>query len=338
MLVLWFSRDRAFQLHEALRTFALFERSPVCAARVEHAVLYRCSDAPHARAYRELQRRHPHVALEAESALMPSVGDGGGGFSSQLRALVAARPHCRFVLFCVDDALFFAPFSLSSAAALMDARSAVLAVQLALHPGLRFHQPTASALSLPAWVERLDHATLPWRLFEHTAGAGSHDFRYPFSLTASLYRRTDVEAILDGLHERALPCHAPNLLEAAGAALIATDAAVPALLRPYLPPPSPSSASSLSLRRPLCACPDGPVCAVLTVNRVQHIYRNPVCSTEEDCSAEGLLRLWERGEDDDALDEARYADAARAGRLISVHIGEWYTRRSAPAQRREADQ
>ena len=351
VLVVWFSKDRAFQLHQALRTFDQFActaPTPTSAAspsdssasathgvrsdvvKVTQVVLYHYSSPLHHRTYRELATRHPQIAFVDESAPSPSATPTPArhlsGFQRHLQAMISEHRDSDSVMFGVDDLLFFSPFSLSAAAQLLHSNAALLAVQLALHPGLTFHQPTASALTLPTFIvpEQEDGASPrgtppPFLLFEH-AGTGSHDFRYPFSLTASLYRGDDVRLVIDSLAKGPTPWQHPNLLEAAGNTLITTLAAVPAPVRVFMS--SSGLSEALTLERPLAACPTRAVCAVLTVNRVQEVFHNPVCEGRQD--VEELRKLWEEGEVE--LDESRYEEWAKAGRLQSVHVGEWWLR------------
>ena len=333
VLALWFSKDRAFQLQQALRTFDRFADSGVAA--VSHAVLYRSSSPQHQRAYEQLAQRHPRVTFvdETSSAAISAAAaevPGLSHFPLHLRAILSAHPQCGHVLLAVDDLFFFAPFSLSAALQLMTATPTLLTVHLALHPLLTFHQPSASPITPPAFLPPGQLSVTadvepgppsPYLLFEHS-GVGSHDFRYPFSLTASLYRRQDVQSIVDALTAERSPWHHPNLLEAAGNALISTMASVPAPIRAFLPPHA-DSASALTLTRQLAACPATAMCAVLTVNRVQEVFKNPVCEAAGQ-DVEELRALWEEGQVE--LDEDRYAAWARAGQLRSVHVGEWWLR------------
>jgi hypothetical protein len=348
VLVVWFSKDRAFQLHQALRTFDQFaslaptpaQSSPLatsppsgsCPATASHVVLYRSSSPLHHRAYAQLALRHPHVAFVDESAnsahiTSADLSSASPTFPLHLQEIVAAHEDCGCVLFGVDDLLFFSPFSLSTAVQLLASTPPLLTVQLALHHRLTFHQPSASHVIRPSFTATEPDSAVsdvslpaPYLLFEHS-GTGTHDFRYPFSLSASLYRREDVQLILNALAAGSTPWHHPNLLEAAGNAVITTLAAVPTAVRAYLPT-APGSAAALTLQRPLAACPGKAVCAVVTVNRVQDVFKNPVCEGGQD--VEELRRLWE--EEKVELDESRYDDWASAGHMESVHIGQWWLR------------
>ena len=348
LLVVWFSKDRALQLSEAWRTFARFAE-PSRDGHIRHVVLYAYSSPAHARSYASLASALPQVAFIDElceprpapnHAQLHHTADATrlsktaqqSYFADHLRAIVDSSPE-EFVLLCVDDALFIASFSLSHILHLF-ASSSLLAYHLTLHPGLTFHQPSSSSLTLPTFTSptQQQHTVPAGRsssqppplslLFSHSLGSGSHDFRYPFSLASSLYRLVDVRCIVHDLScssGRSLPYHHPNLFESSGNALISTRSSIPAAVRAFLPPPSPSDSSALSTLRPLSALPSRPVCVVVTVNRVQAVYGNAVFESA-DGGVDAMLQRFEAG--GWQLDEDRYGEMAAHGHFTSVHVGE----------------
>ena len=348
VLALWLSTDRALQLSEAIRTFCHFAALPLEGA-VRHVVLYAYSSQQHERSYAQLAASLPTVSFlderrepEATTATPQSQSQSGHShFAAHLRAVLDSSSD-RFVLLCVDDALFVAPFSVPSILRLFESPS-LLSYHLALHPALTRHQPSSSPLALPTFTAQPSDqpSTSPPSLhFSHSAGGGSHDFRYPFSLVASLYRLADVRRLVHELsHSASLPIHHPNHFESSGNTHISTHAALPPAVRSFLPPPTASDASALTALRPLSGIPTRPVCVVLTVNRVQEVYANAVFDSV-DGSVEAMLRKFEAG--GWQFDERRYGELADSGHFTSVHVGELVWKHKDEAEtadtgRREAE-
>src|SRR5262245_45458414 len=91
-----FSRDRAFQLEAMLRSFRSHAQGAAAARLV---VLFRATDARHARQYTLLASAYPDVRFVAEQ-----------GFRDDLFSVIGSSP---VILFLVDDTLFTRPFSLA---------------------------------------------------------------------------------------------------------------------------------------------------------------------------------------------------------------------------------
>lgn len=213
---------------------------------------------------------------------------------------------------------------------------------------------------------------------------GTRDWNYPVSLCGGLYRLADVGLLLRQMERlyggRDAFSH-PNKLELlanrvaqSGAkakgtlsaeeqqkhAVCVTAAAGPEAPEHFLPSDwDPSSAVPLAAHRPWSACFSRPVLAVVTVNRVQDVFTNPVytssagstaaarstvsaspaaapavdtpgplasaapAAASEELSADELLHMWQR-EPSLAFDLHRYRAAAHTFR--SVHIGEFFVR------------
>ena len=342
VLVLWFSKDRALQLSEAIRTFTRFAQLAHISS-VRHVVLYTCSSSDHARCYSTTAAALPSVAFVDEmcpplshspnQTIQPTGARQQSHFAAQLRAIVDGSTE-EFVLLCVDDVLFVAHFSLSAILPLFAAPE-LLCYNMALHPSLTFHHPSASPLSVPLFTSPSAGSQCtspPTLLFSHSSGVGSHDFRYPFSLVASIYRLSDVRSIMRDLSRGTLPFHHPNVLESSVNSLITSHSAIPAAVRAFLPPPSLSDPSALSTLRPLSALPSRPLCVVVTVNRVQEVFSNAVFESA-DGGVGAMLQRFEAG--GWQLDEDRYAVMAEQGHFNSVHVGEllWKQREEAAADR-----
>lgn len=208
--VIVFSKDRAFQLGQYLRTLYAWSSGATLDVHVLYRVDSPACSAPEARdfaaSYARVQAAFPGVHFVREI-----------DFAAQLKDIVAgAQSH---VLFGVDDALFCGEVPLGAAVAALEARPTLLCVHLRLSPGLSFCHTADAIQSLPRWaqvlptgcggdllflcschvwsvidrrhVRRLRTWGTELALFQ--GGDGSHDWDYPFDLCASLYRKSLVQ-------------------------------------------------------------------------------------------------------------------------------------------------
>jgi hypothetical protein len=181
-----FSKNRAFQLEAALRSFRSHARDAEAARLV---VLYRATDDRHARQYALLASTHPDVTFVAEQSFR--------------RDLLSAIGSSRMVLFLVDDILVTRPFSLGVAAEALTERPRALGFSLRLGLNTTNCYMLDRPQALPAF-ETLDGGVLQydWR-------GAEHDFGYPLELSSSLYRTGDLVPVLGSFDFRN-----PNRLEA----------------------------------------------------------------------------------------------------------------------------
>ena len=207
--VIVFSKDRAFQLWQYLRTLYAWSSGATLDVHVLYRVDSPACSAPEARdfaaSYARVQAAFPEVHFVREI-----------DFAAQLKDIVAgAESH---VLFGVDDALFCGEVPLGAAVAALEARPTLLCVHLRLSPGLNFCHTADAIQRLPRWAQVLPtkiagaissssvhvwsviyrlHVrrlrTLGTELAWFQGGDGSHDWDYPFDLCASLYRKSLVQ-------------------------------------------------------------------------------------------------------------------------------------------------
>jgi hypothetical protein len=130
-----FSKDRAFQLGEFLRTFRQYAHLGDC--EVSQSVLYRADESQFAKSYDKLKADFPRVNFVQET-----------DFEVQLLELVRDT-LADFVLFCVDDVLFYRGFDLSVAALFLHERAEHFAFHLKLHPAISFCHPANAPAKLP---------------------------------------------------------------------------------------------------------------------------------------------------------------------------------------------
>lgn len=184
---IFFSKDRAFQLEAALRSF--FNKNGD--SSIETAVLYAASDKRYKSQYETLAAEY----AERENVKFVEEID----FYSDLIALVAPYDY---VLFAVDDAVFVEQFSPLECAELLREEGAAIGFSLRLGKNTNYCYPLDSAQPLPEFM-RFAPGVLKYKWTD-----ASYDFGYPLELSGSLYRCEDVfDLLADGDFEN------PNSLE-----------------------------------------------------------------------------------------------------------------------------
>ena len=336
--VIVFSKDRAFQLHEYLRTLKL-HLSPSSSSHyhLRISVLYHAPPGSRFGAsYERVRALHPDVSFHAERS--------GAEFSAALCELVASSSEAtsaaaatapnvcagnRFVLFGVDDALFFADFDLGLAAHFMRHRPSHWGFHLKLHPGIcwchpadkRATVPSLQSLRFPVAAGELQargapdapvqQYSEPVLCFDVGGGGsgndvrGTHDWVYPWELCGTVYRQADAQAMLAALAAQATAATA-LATSVRGTATAADPLSHPNLLEAsgakLLQGGTTADAVALRRRARVCGCPSRPVMTVVTVNRVQDIFQNrvwpiklsPVAAPPPVAVGGGPVTCWQR--------------------------------------------
>lgn len=267
-----FSKDRPWQLKEYLRTLILYIKGDY-----QISVIYKASTEELQKAYTHLENSYfgcyPQINFENESKK---------SFEQLFRD--AVKKPSRYILFGVDDVLFYNRFNLDDAASYLDIYSEVEAVSLRLHLGITYCQP-GNCCSRPNLI------TLPGdnnQYYVTTGGMG--DFGYGFDLSASLYRQKDIVSLLD-LPEAKLD-H-PNNIEGYLASYYTKN------------------------NRNIIAFSKFPVCSTITINRVQEVCKNPLAGQEY--SVDKLLEFYWDGKE---YDETEYSYLQQNElQFNAIHIG-----------------
>jgi Glycosyl transferase family 2 len=305
-----FSKDRAFQLHQLL--LSAQAHLDTSGTHVHISVLYLASEAFTA-SYEHVAKQHPQVSFVAEQP---------GCFSEQLQALARASSStaaaAAFILFVVDDMIFYAKpsFPLAAATAALSSRPRAYGAQLKLSPCITHSHAAASACKVPT-LQFIDKTSPSLQLFEfepESVRGGANDWDYAWDLTGGLYRQADVAELLvsiSALHandataaDRKRAALNPNLLELYGNQALRAQWAVAAQQRTML-------------------CAGAPVLSAITINRVQTAFATPVYDSSSGDVHELDKRLW-RGE---VVDTAWYS----AQQFRSVHIAELILKHTATA-------
>lgn len=188
-LTLIFSRNRAFQLDGAIRSFLLHakssEKSDIC-------ILYSADSPLHTEQYSKLAEDFadfPFIRFVPEQ-----------NFYRDVIALLATHD---FVLFLVDDNIFVRDFSLSGLIEILQINPAALGFSLRLGKNTTYCYRLNSAQQLPEFTPVANNIlSFDWTKSEH-------DFGYPLELSSSIYRTDDILFFI-----ATLPFFNPNSLEA----------------------------------------------------------------------------------------------------------------------------
>ncbi|SRR6266496_47957 len=181
-----FSKDRAFQLDATLRSFRSHAQDAEMARLM---VLFRATDARHARQYALLASTYPDVAFLAEK-----------NFREDLLSIIGPA---QTIMFLVDDTLITRSFSLALAIDALADEPRALGFSLRLGINTRHFYMLDRAQALPAF-----HA-VGRGMLQYDWRSGEHDFGYPLEVSSSLYRTADLMPLLGNMDFRN-----PNTLEA----------------------------------------------------------------------------------------------------------------------------
>lgn len=194
-----------------------------------------------------------HWLLEGEKTLGELLDD------------VLKRAVAKAVLLTVDDALWFDDVDLRAAVELLETDRSVYAVHAKLCPRVEYAHPNNKFMRLPPFRK----AGKELLVFERSKG--EYDWNYPWELSGSLYRLESVLEVLEAVrkHFGAGAVDHPNHLEGYGVRLAKQER----LMCPKF-----------------CACMDRPVMAVVTVNRVQPLFENPVYGEMSTEDLDSMLR------------------------------------------------
>lgn len=276
--VICFSKDRSFQLREYLRTLLEFSK-PTCTLDV--IILWKAGAARYRESYLKLAEEFSKTVKFVEETV----------FSQQLMEIVLAESTADFVLWGVDDVLWYRPFDIQEAMDIMVADSTVLTTHFRLSPNVTYCHPSNAHSVLPKF-EPINTST---QFYKYDRTTATEDWNYPFELCATLMRKDDVISTLANVKtwfgEDALS-H-PNKLEVSGARLFSRNLDEKNQLK-------------------YCLCMQQPIMSVITVNRVQDVCENRVY---DEVSLEELDDYYRAGREFDL-------EYYRSRTFDAVHIGD----------------
>ena len=276
-------------------------------------------------------------------------------FAEQLQAWVAqCHEQQDYVMFAVDDVLFCDHLDLSKVMEIMEMDPTIYCFHAKLHPAISYCHPAKKSSVVPRTFQRV----IGTRLLLYDRSGCTLDWNYPWDLCCTTYRSKDVYACLEQLSKEGkggeregIGLTHPNLLESEGARLMSRDEQQQ----------QQQQQQQLLQGATKCCCPDSCVMVVVTINRVQSIFQNPVYSlsdggkekekemetegTDERKGMEGAEGAEGTEGTEENLEEKGDVDAIEtmfvANREIelddnqyhqetfnSVHVGNWYVRSS----------
>ncbi len=268
--IIAFSKNRPFQLKEYLRTATTYLQG-----EYEIAVIW-TADEQFKPQYEKLIAMFPQVRFVAETS-----------FEHQLREAIDGAGAC--IMWGVDDALFYRPFNLDTAAQYLQEHPQVLGWHVKMSPGLILCR---SFGSVPQIVPPLTAIKDGFVFDRH---GGTYDWNYPWEVIGTAYRRDVVQRLLHVASLAGRTASTPNDLEGAVAPLFGENSP---LVR--------GMGSSM-------ACCREPVMSVISVNCVQR-GRSYLFDTQR--SPEEMLTFFDENRE---YDDEFY----RQQQFLSVHIGDF---------------
>jgi len=239
-----FSKDRAMQLDCILRSFF---KHCLDSSSVDMNVLYTASDLAHESQYKSLKEDYPSVVFVREK-----------DFRKDLLSMLRSSDY---TLFLVDDNIFVKDFTVS------DTVSALYANENSIGFSLRLGRNTRYCYMLDR-IQRLpDFQRASGDILVYQWVGADHDFGYPLEVSSSVYRTSDMTALLEKIDFRN-----PNTLE------LAMD----------------SSKGLFSARRKELLCFEQSVAFCNPVNTVQKMWKNR-SGTDSGHSLETLAEMFDKG-------------------------------------------
>lgn len=310
LAVIVFSKDRPYQLACCLASLLRH----VCGAILDISVLFRASQLAFRQSYTVVEslfakacgpnhhKAHSHASIfwEEETDTKPL------GIILEESLHRAESLGAAGLLFTVDDALWFTDFQAGTAVHILQSDPSVYAIHAKLCPRIEYAHPNDKFMRLPrfvAFVESADKRVLAQsgpvepNFLLYDLSQGEYDWNYPWELSASIYRIEDVREMLMSIKEHfgQAGIDHPNTLEGYGVRLFKQQRV---------------KAAAQSAK---CACSSYPVVAVVTINRVQTLFENPVY-----CHGDGKAGSSETSPE--VLDCALRHEVRRAAEYLSTHV------------------
>jgi hypothetical protein len=374
---LWSSKDRPLQLQQALQSFILANsvNSSLDQLIFHHFIIYLSSNEEFSTAYSDLIKKIGEFSNEIrntssvqhevrfyEEQCGKSEAEADYNFATQLANIItwiqkhnkaqshnpsetkarnseniSAPARIGYILLNVDDIYYISGLNLAELVPLFENQPKLLNFNCSLHPNITYcHTQDKIVQKLPQFTTVNGGKQL---IFERKKS--ELDWNYPFSLCGGLYRLSQFLQIVQLIqfHYGVQGISHPNLLEFNGNRVLNIIPMMGSSVATQLETGGDfSSVLPLNLQFPMTACAAQCMAAVITVNRVQELYKNRVYNSqngsvnEEGVAKEGrndssietsaeynveqlLKYYWQRRE----FDRDYYLSIAPSHR--SVHIG-----------------
>lgn len=275
--VIVFSKNRPFQLQQYLISLFKFVDQ-----EAQVFVIFK-ADTAYSVQYEQLINEFSNVSFISQTTddLLPIIEDALQHIGNQ------------FMMFGVDDVLFYRSIPTSDIIQYLELYAdTIVGCSLRLNPYIQFCH---SAGNVRMCVPRLTDLTEQLSYFR--LGEGSFDWDYPYELSATIYPTKSMISLIQSLKWQNKKFNTPNFIEEA--------MAMSYLHYKYN---KPFNNNMLCMRKPCCS--------IITINRVQDEFQNPIF--ESGPSDEELAILFDRKVN---YDYGAYANKS----WDSVHIGDFLT-------------
>ncbi|KAN0041109.1 hypothetical protein ACTFIV_003645 [Dictyostelium citrinum] len=304
--VICFSKDRAFQLKEYLRTFFKYLKNNNENFEIMVDVLFTYSNEKFKNSYQIVIESFPQVNFTKED-----------NFTDQLITLVQKTNKLQYIMFSVDDILYYNEFNLEDYCFSLNNEPLALGFYMKLNQNITYCHTCNEDIIIPTLNSNIvtmktttnDSTTavvdnfkyFKWNRNENDC---KRDWNYPWDLCSTIYRSNDVDSIINGIikyYGIRNGINHPNRFEFNGN-------------RPIIQ-------KQIYQNKPYCLClaENYSPMSVVTINRVQDVYDNPIY--DQSLSLDDLDQLLYTNK---SLNDEKYKENSLSLNFKSVHIGDLF--------------
>ncbi|KAF2073585.1 hypothetical protein CYY_005102 [Polysphondylium violaceum] len=308
--VVVFSKDRAFQLNQYLRTFYKYSvKDKENQFIIDMVVIYTYSEAKYQQSYQSVIDRY--TTNDSNSNILFIKEEN---FTQELQVYAIQQNPYHYIMFAVDDIIYYNDFNLGVYAKELENNPDCLGFYLKMNSYITYCHTCDESISVP--IDRVvittnandinnnsnnkSNGIMKW---DRSKPDCKRDWNYPFDLCSTIYKTEQVDLILKNIikyYGIKTGISHPNRLEFNGNRVIIQKQSY--------------------IHLPYCLSPTEPIMSVVTINRVQDVNDNPFyTANDQDNNTLTLDQL------DQLLFNTDFNDQQYSKQLFnSVHIGDVY--------------
>eukprot|EP01132_Coremiostelium_polycephalum_P003592 gene3592-4474_t len=186
--IICFSKDRAFQLSEFIRTFYKYlQLKETESFKVEMKILYTYSETKFKESYRLVQEQYPMVEFIEEE----------NDFAGKLVELAIKNNQLRYIMYSVDDILYYDSVNLDQYCSDLESEKDALGFYTKMFPKITYCHTADQQIKIPSQLQQGRPSSFcKWNRNESDC---EKEWNYPFDLCSTIYRSIDSELIVNSI-------------------------------------------------------------------------------------------------------------------------------------------